>query len=307
VLPDDYLMITVGTLRNKPKDQYLGKTFYKQMQEEAPGTDPQQPEVVEEEYQFTKADKDNRQSILNLFLHDPFEDIKSAKKRADFYRDLSLMIDNSMIGDLVRQQAAITIVKSYDQLHTIERTIERLMEDPIGNGDSIEQLNKMKAEQTRTISTYCKDNGFSEKYAANKSKGAQTLTGQMREMEEMGYDAEKVNLYDIKTSQSIQQIADISAQAIAKQLALGDADYVPMIQEQADYIKRLEKINAELEEKNRLLRATQVKQELILALRKELQQKGIPTEEIDLILDKEYNIVPGGYINKDTEDNTGTE
>ena len=73
VLPDDYLMITVGTLRNKPKDQYVGRNFFKQLQEEASTVNPTGVvEGEEEEYTLTQADKDNRQAIVSVFLHDPF-------------------------------------------------------------------------------------------------------------------------------------------------------------------------------------------------------------------------------------------
>lgn len=292
-LPDDYLDQAIGTWGTPPLDNYRGKEFFQQVVD---NFDPEQASLVggNDNYELTAADKENRQAIVQVFLHDPFEK-EPPRVRAELYRSLSIMIDTAMQNDFVRQQAAITVVRSFYQIRLIEDQISRLMIDPVNNGEAIEQLNKMKAEQNRTVSTFCKDNGFSEKYAANKTKGTGTLSGQMRAMEEMGYDADKVNLYDIKTSKSIEQVAEISAKAISNQLALGDSDYISMLEEQKAVITKLTKENAQLKEKNRLLKGTQVHQELLLTLRRQYVEKGMSCVEIDEALAKEYQTAPGGY------------
>ena len=59
----------------------------------------------------------------------------------------------------------------------------------------------------------------------------------MKEMSEDEYEPARPNLFDIKTAESFKQVAAISAQCIADQLAFDDGDYSEMVKEQREAIK----------------------------------------------------------------------
>ena len=161
-------------------------------------------------------------------------------------------------------------------------------DDIVKNAKDLETLRKMKSDVNKNISMLCKDHGLSAKYANSKSRGAGTLSGIMRDMEESNYDDGKTNLYDIETSESMQQCSDISAKSIMSQLRLSDSDYAQMVEEQAVVVRKEIAARKQAEEALRLCKEYLRKQELIVELIKEYKRKGIPTEEIEELLAPEF-------------------
>ena len=107
----------------------------------------------------------------------------------------------------------------------------------------------------------------------------------MKEADELHWDDGNVNLYDVKTSKSMQLQSDISAESIMKQIALNAGDFKDIVQKQRDEIERLNKENLKLSEENRLIREKITKQELLKELATDLEAKGLGMEEItDMVL-----------------------
>ena len=63
----------------------------------------------------------------------------------------------------------------------------------------------------------------------------------MNEMNEKQYEKAILNMYDIETSESINQAAEASIKAIFNQLNIGGNESYTIIQNQNDMIRKLEK------------------------------------------------------------------
>lgn len=249
-----------------------------------------EPEATEEE-EFTEEDERNRREVLALYHYDPFKK-DTVKNRKQLYRDLVTMIDPAMADDLVRQRAALEIVRSFARTNAIDEAINKLSEDPqkmMRNSKEIKALTETKNKETDMITKFCKDNGFTERYATAKSRGAGTLTAAIRDMEEFGFDDGKVNRYDIKTSASMQQAADISTQAILKQLSLSEADYVDMLKQQRIRLIELQQELERSQETLRLVYKQITKQEILKELADQLLSKGLEKEEVAIAILNEIN------------------
>lgn len=240
------------------------------------------PSKGTEEEKLDLEDEKNLREIISLFHYDPFskEPIEVRKK---LYRDLVTMIDPAMVDDLVRQRAAIEIVRSFARIDAWTETINELSNDPqkmVKNSKEIKALIEAKNKETDMVTKFSKDHGFAERYATAKSRGTGTLSATIRDMEDFDFDDGKVNLYDIKTSASMQQAADISAAAIMKQLNLNEADYIDLLKTQREKLVETQQELERTKEELRLVYVEIKKQELLKELATQLKKKGMSKEEI---------------------------
>ena len=280
IMPDRYLEVIFNN------EEYKGKTFYKQLS---------RPYFVkmssfkESEDELTEEDKQNRNDIKKAFGYDPFE-TKPISQKSMLYRSLNQMVDPTLNNDLVRQRAAIEIVTNYEEIDRLDVAIAKLSltpDDIVKNAKDLETLRKMKSDVNKNISMLCKDHGLSAKYANSKSRGAGTLSGIMRDMEDNDYDEGVVNLYDIETSTSIQQCSDISAKSVSTQLKLSDSDYAEMVEEQAIVVRQEIAARKKAEEALRVCKEYLRRQELIVDLVQEYKRKGLSTVEIEELITPE--------------------
>ena len=280
IMPDRYLEVIFNN------EEYKGKTFYKQLS---------RPYFVkmssfkESEDELTEEDKQNRNDIKKAFGYDPFE-TKPISQKSMLYRSLNQMVDPTLNNDLVRQRAAIEIVTNYEEIDRLDVAIAKLSltpDDIVKNAKDLETLRKMKSDVNKNISMLCKDHGLSAKYANSKSRGAGTLSGIMRDMEDNDYDEGVVNLYDIETSTSIQQCSDISAKSVSTQLKLSDSDYAEMVEEQAIVVRQEIAARKKAEEALRVCKEYLRRQELIADLVQEYKRKGLSTAEIEELITPE--------------------
>ena len=243
--------------------------------------------------------KKSRRQIINVYHYDPFEN-EPIEERTRLYEDLLTLMDDSFADDLTKQKAAVILCLSYRNLDRVNSTLSDLMatsESVQQNADVIKKLTEQKAKETTMISSFAKDNGFSERYAASKGKGAGTLSAVVRDMDLYGYDDGMVNMFDIETAGGMQQASDISAESIFKQLALTDSDYAKMVKEQAQMIRQMQETMVSQAEELRLLREKHLKSELMDEYRLELERKGIAPEEIDGLVSEEIKYKPSNIGN----------
>ena len=236
-------------------------------------------------------DRDNYNTIWSTYHYDPFE-MDDPKDKSRLMADLVTMIDDAMKDDLVRMRAALEIVRAFYRIDKYGESLNQLQSTPDGtvaNANAIKQLTAAKSQETTMVTAFSKDHGFAEKYAISKSKGSGTLSAVIRDMKESNYDFGTVNYYDIATSNAIKQVSDISAESIFKQVAFTGADYADMVKEQATEIKKMKEELDAIKEENRLFKEKFLKQELLEELKDELIAKGIPTENVDEMIAKEYN------------------
>lgn len=90
-------------------------------------------------------------------------------------------------------------------------------------------------------------------YNNSKSKGQNTLTGKMKELDLIGFRDAKINMYDIDYCKGMQQVAEISAKAQVDQIGF-DENIMSEIQNiRRDLVESLQKERDKAVERARVL------------------------------------------------------
>ena len=223
-------------------------------------------------------DTQNEKDVLRLLGYDPFE-YEVESDRPNLFNKLVDYLDESTLEDGFKLSSVIELTKTFNQIDKINAAISKTMSDVKNfskNAGSITSLVNAKDKMYKSVLDIAKENGISVKHATNKSKGAGTLSGILKQLQEHDIHEVDVNLFDVETSEGIRQVADMSNESIMKQLQFDENDYSTMIQEQRvlldEYRERAEK----LEEEVRLLKIKLIEKEEV---EQELQQKIVKLQE----------------------------
>jgi len=203
-------------------------------------------------------DNKNKEDVLRMLGYDPFEYENESDKR-HLYNKLVDFLDEGTLEDSFKLPAVIEIVKSFNQLDKINSALAHATSDSkqlSTNAGNIKSLVDTKEKMLKTVLALAKDNGISVNHNNNKSKGAGTLSGIIKQLHEKGIDSAEINVYDIETCAGMKQVADISNKSIFEQLTLNENDYTEMIKEQRELLIKLQQRVEELEEENRKLHIT---------------------------------------------------
>lgn len=204
--------------------------------------------------EFTEKDMQNKNDVLNILGYDPF-DTEPEEDKPTLYNKLIDYLDDSTLEDNFKLPIVIEIVKSFSQIDKINRAISTIdTSDVVDNVAKIKQLTATKKDMMTSVLSMAKDNGISVNHSNNKSQGAGTLSGIIKNLQQKDIMEAKVNIFDIETCEGMRQVADISNSSIMRQLMLNESDYTDMIREQREMITAYETKIARLEEENRLLK-----------------------------------------------------
>lgn len=198
----------------------------------------------------------NKEDVLRMLGYDPFES-ESEEDKKHLYNKLIDFLDESTLEDSFKLPAVIVIVKSFNQIDKIDRALSMITSDVnkiANNTGGVKSLIEAKDKMLRSVLALAKDNGISVNHNNNKSKGAGTVSGIIKQLHEIGIEAAEINLFDIETCEGMKQVADISNRSIMEQLMLNENDFTEMIKEQREMIQQLDQKVIELEEENRLLK-----------------------------------------------------
>lgn len=213
-------------------------------------------DVEIEKVNIKERDKQNEIDVIRILGYDPFEN-ENNKDRKFLFNRLVDMLDDSVVEDNVKLMSVITIVKGFNQVEYVDMAIARITADINNlnnNNGNLKSLIDAKKNLMTTILKACEDNGISTKFNTNKSKGSGTLTGMIKKLGELNLDESRVNLFDMQTSQGMEQVADLSHASIMKQLQFDENDYADMVAWQKDEIFKMTKEKDKLEEELRLLK-----------------------------------------------------
>lgn len=208
------------------------------------------------EIEVSDRDLQNEKDVIRILGYDPFEN-ENKKDRKFLFNRLVDMLDDSVIEDNVKLMSVISIVKGFNQIEYVDMAIAKLTAniDKLNeNNGGMKTLIETKQKLMSTILKTCEDNGISTKFNTNKSKGSGTLTGMIKKLGELDLEEAKVNLFDIQTSQGMEQVADLSHKSIMKQLQFDENEYADMVAWQKDEIYKLGRDKESLEEELRLLK-----------------------------------------------------
>ena len=198
---------------------------------------------------FAREDAENRKKIIKIFRYDPFEGDRETDKPA-LYRSLVMMLDDAMEEDFVKLNAALEVVRSFNKIESYRRKIQEHENSDEPDLSIIKSLTELKSKEMKNVTDLSKDHGFAGRYAQNQAKGAGTLSGVMEQIREKQYEDGILNLYDIQTSESINQAAEASMKAIFSQLSIATNvnEQFTIIQNQRDDLIKLRKENQKLKE-----------------------------------------------------------
>lgn len=201
-------------------------------------------------------DNRDKDDVIRMLGYDPFEH-ESEEDKKILYSKLIDFLDESTLEDGFKLQAVIEIVTGFNQIDKINHAITNITKDISKLSDKsggIKSLIDSKKNILSSLLGLAKDNGISVNNNNNKSKGAGTLSGIIKNLQEKGIEAGEINVFDIETCEGMRQVADISNKSILDQLMLNENDYTEMIKDQKEMIHKFENKLNEIEEENRLLK-----------------------------------------------------
>jgi hypothetical protein len=207
----------------------------------------------DESYQL---DERNRKDVLRILGYDPFEGEQEDDKRY-LYNRLVDSLNDDTLSDGFKLQSYIELAKGFNQVDKINRALAETMSniaDIATKGGGVKSLVDAKKTLLMSMMKLAQDNCISENYNKNKSKGAGTLSGILKELQNKKFNEAKVNLFDIETAKGIEQVAELSNKAILSQLKLDENDYNEMLSLQNQAYIKIQKENEKLIEENRVLR-----------------------------------------------------
>lgn len=169
--------------------------------------------------------KTNKRDIIRMVGYDPFANYPVEQDLPVLYAQLISFIDEETKNDGMKMNAVIQIVQAFNQIQKLNDAINELSADTSklnANNGTIKQHADTISKLLSGANALAKDNGISLNYNNNKSKGQNTLTGKMKELDLIGFRDAKINMYDIDYCKGMQQVAEISAKAQIDQIGFDE-------------------------------------------------------------------------------------
>lgn len=255
-ISDNNSIFSVGLyMRQLQLGQYQMKTFLNTlMSDELGKTDDQVREEVET--RWSKADKQNKNFAISVVGYDPFENCGMVDNDRKYcFNILASYCDADGIQeDGHKIQSVIQITHSQLQCRKLDEFINEELLKPVPDENRIKQLTTTKKQLLDSISKTAQDNNISSAYNSSSKQGINTLSHKMKEMMQAGYDNIEFNLFDIKTSDAMKQIADLSNRSILDQISLDSNDYTEIVKDQREMIVKYQNQIDEVVEENRKLK-----------------------------------------------------
>ena len=169
--------------------------------------------------------KTNRKDVIRMIGYDPFANYPIEEDKPMLYAQIISFIDDETKNDGMKMNAVIQIVKSFNQISKINDAIDELAADTMklnNNNGTIKGLADTVSKLLSGANALAKDNGISVNFNNSKSKGQNTLTGKMKELELIGFRDAKINMYDVDYCRGMQQVAEISAKSQVDQIGFDE-------------------------------------------------------------------------------------
>lgn len=210
----------------------------------------------EREAKWSRADKQNMNYCISVCGYDPFENCGMTDlDRKYCFNILAGYCDSQGVSeDGHKVQSVIQITQSQLQCRKLDEFINAELMSQSPDESRIKNLSTTKKQLLDAIAKIAQDNNISSAYNQNSKKGMNTLSSKMKEIADNGFESIYVNCFDIETCKAMEQIAEISNQAIMNELCLDSSDYSDMVKEQRGMITELDKKAKALEEENRILK-----------------------------------------------------
>ena len=221
----------------------------------------------------------NKKTTLRFLGYDPFENDPPAEQPI-LYAKLVNYFDESVREDGLKLEAVIEIVQSFKDIKTINDAISKYKLQLASNPTiitTIKSLAETKQKMITSALALAKDNGISVNHNNNKSKGAGTLSGIIKELSEMNLDDAEINTFNAETNEAISSIMERNFENQMKQINPDENDWEREVAHQAELIHTLQKERDNAVEYCRLLRKEN------RDLKDFLQERGIIDEALNVL------------------------
>lgn len=266
--------------------QYRGKRWREgdivQEAKSEKGFDIQENALDEGSEQYVTYKK-NKKAVLDFVGWDPFKNYPREDELPLLYAQLLTFLDDETKNDGQKLNAVIQIVKLFNQAEKINTAIDELQTDTkkiIANTAAVKTLREAASKAISDANALAKDNGISVNFNNNKSKGANTLSGKMKELVGIGLREAKINTYEIGTCEGMRQVALINEECRHKQIGYDEN----IAQEIKDIkVELVEKLTKERDE------AVEISRKLLLEnkdLKDFLRARGLVNDDFEVIDDE---------------------
>ena len=198
----------------------------------------------------------NKKDIVRLIGYDPFANYPVEQDLPVLYAQLISFIDEETKNDGMKMNAVIQIVQAFNQIQKINDAINELSADTTklnSNNGTIKQLADTSSKLLSGANALAKDNGISVNFNNSKSKGQNTLTGKMKDLDLIGFRDAKINMYDIDYCKGMQQVAEISAKAQVDQIGFDENVMLEINNIRRELVEDLQKKHDKAVERARVL------------------------------------------------------
>jgi phage FluMu protein Com len=210
---------------------------------------------VEKELKWSDSDMRNMKFVLATAGYDPFleSELEDKDRKYCFNVLAGYCGIEGIQDDSHKLQAAIRIAYLQLQCNKLEESLNSTLIGVIDE-KKVQTLISSKKALLETINKLAKENSISSSSVESGRKGAGTLSEKINELAKNDYEAIKVNLFDVKTSEAMRQIADLSNRSIMNELTFDANDYTDIVKDQREIIGKQEEELLNLQEENRLLK-----------------------------------------------------
>lgn len=203
---------------------------------------------------WSKADKQNREYVIETIGYDPFADYPEEDRRFLFNQMLPYLEDDENVEDAYKLSQILQIVNNNKQIHVCDKKIANL--DPLNNSNDIKTLNAIKSGLVTANDKIAKENEISVKNRSNKDAGKSTLTYLMRDLREKDFDKAEADYYDQLKGEGTQWAISVSQKAMLDHCLFDENDKKEIYETQLKLINDLYK---ELDEKKEEIRNLLIK------------------------------------------------
>jgi hypothetical protein len=198
----------------------------------------------------------NKKDLIRLIGYDPFANYPVEQDLPVLYAQIISFVDEETKNDGMKMNAVIQIVQAFNQIQKLNDAINELLADTKklnSNNGTIKQHSTTISQLLSGANALAKDNGISVNHNNSKSKGQNTLTGKMKELDLIGFRDAKINMYDIDYCKGMQQVAEISAKAQVNQIGFDENVMLEISNIRRDLVDDLQKQRDKAVERARLL------------------------------------------------------
>lgn len=230
--------------------------------------------VVEDAAEAFEKNKRDCQRILGYL---PYES-ENASDQPYLYADLVGFLSSieQEDGNMLQIRSMVGIVRWFLQAEKIDNTIASLSQNinmMSSNMGVIKNLQDTKQKIMDTISKMADENKLSLKSNRDIVKGSNTFTGKLKRLRDLDLRQSSVNGFDLETCKAMQQVANISDNAILTQLNLDESEWSDIVAEQRKMVTSL------TDEKNGYQEAARILLKENVELRQTLSDNGLLSQD----------------------------